>query len=366
MFAQVRVPALIALFFALAAAAGCGGDDPADPAAPAGAPGADPESGPAPASTPTRGAQQPGGIVWKTYNRVSGMETFSLEGEPWRRVSPKLSDLAPTFDGKRYAYARPLHSPNIPFEQAPAFDNQTEVGVVETESGQTIHQVTLTANISRARPSPVNPALVLAFAAPFGSQRGVLEWIVIDVAQQKIVTRFPGWGWATWLPDGSYMQLLPDGKLRVGSADSTGAPFGALAVPPGAVVGDRFSVNPQGTRIAVPIYTGAGNVDIYVANLDGSKLERFTKTGMSSYGIWSPDGGHLLFDYDSDAPRCGEKVTLTCSHPACEIHFAAESARDVAIDRTAKGSSQLSARGQTGSPYFVPCKVIAWTPHPPR
>ncbi len=57
----------------------------------------------------------------------------------------------------------------------------------------------------------------------------------------------------------------------------------------------RPAVSPDGQRIAFAS-TRDGNYEIYVANIDGSKVRRVTHhEGRDDYPSWHPDSAQLIF-----------------------------------------------------------------------
>jgi WD40-like Beta Propeller Repeat len=329
-----------------------------------GGPASSPSTGPvqgASGGTPSLPASMPGGVLWKKYTRTNGVDAFSLEGGPFRNVTPSLTQLAPTFDGTRYAYAQEIAAKDLP-ANGPVGYAETEVGVVDTDARQTLHLHRFPFVILKPQPSPTETALVLALGqtSTIATSR---SWVLLDLAKGLVLKTMAADGWAAWLPDGRYLRLLGGGELVVGSAAGEESPFGKLSLPLGTGAGP-FTINPSGTRMAVRVYSSAGSgggVDVYLANIDGSEFQRFTKTGWSSYGVWSPDGKYLAFNYDRDV-RCGDGVSLQCNHMDCEVHYAPESARDLTIERTQNDAPLFAARYVDGRLVNVPCDIVAWIP----
>ena len=89
---------------------------------------------------------------------------------------------------------------------------------------------------------------------------------------------------------------------------------------------NQVQVNPQGTQLALILKdsgTTSVDADAWVANLDGSALQRVTADTATNLVHWSPDGQRLLFDYDDSS--CSGR---TCTG-SCQLWHAPASARNL-------------------------------------
>jgi Tol biopolymer transport system component len=98
-------------------------------------------------------------------------------------------------------------------------------------------------------------------------------------------------------PDGrtiAWVRYAPEEELgpEVWLMDSNGKNRKLLTT---GMTGDQPAWSPDGTRVA---FTSdrAGNLDIYVIDLDGENLQRLTRhQSTDEYAAWSPDGEHIAF-----------------------------------------------------------------------
>ena len=88
---------------------------------------------------------------------------------------------------------------------------------------------------------------------------------------------------------------------RLSLADGSSSPLSLVATPPGTYVRD-VAPSPDGQRVAFTLAWDSDewptiiDGDIYVANIDGSGLQRLTSAPyMDEQPAWSPDGSRIVF-----------------------------------------------------------------------
>lgn len=291
-------------------------------------------------------SQPAAGRLWRRYAPTDGTALLSLEGAPWRRVTSEAHDVHPTPDGSRFASALPTAA-------------ATRLTIVDTESLRTLFEVHSDEYVLTPLPSPTAPNMLLGLARPFSNTTSGGYVVLYDLSAVREVSRSLGLTGVAWLPDGRWLGLSGDGTLTAHAIDGTAERIGGLTLPSGTRVA-HFAVNAQGTRLAIGLVTGAersGDRDIWVADIDGSHLERFTQTTQSSRAWWSPDGNHLAFESDPDT--CG--LSTDCFHSSCVVYVAAASARNVRVGGTPADPLRFYALREDGARGEVRCFINGWS-----
>lgn len=333
---------------ASAGAAGYAGAAPV-----AGSPGA--ETPPDAATALNRDADLTGSVWVDSLPRDYGVEAFSVTGTPWRTITANLDQLTPSADGTRYAYV----------SNDDARDT-SEIGLVNAVTLDTLSRMQVPGHAYFPRPALHDPQLVIVSLRSATETSTLVDYVFFNVPQATEVARVAGIGALNWLPDGRYLRITSTGEIYLGELTGVEVPNGTLALPEGTTAG-FFAVNQQGTRIAIRVIKASSqgaDRDVYVANIDGSQFERFTKTTLTSYAFFSPDGRYLLFNYDPDL-RCGAHSELTgCLHSDCRIYYAPADRRGIVINGGPEDPSRLGAIGSSGKRSDVPCDPIGWVAGP--
>lgn len=304
------------------------------------------------APPPPPPAASPSGLIWHS-NYTLDYQRGSLTGRlPDGR--PSLVDSAetasPAVDGQTFAT----------FEYDVQGD-ETVVTVKRVGLATPLHQATLTGYARNLQLSPVNPALLLV---RWGSSAisNDDEWTVIDIAARTTRNTLPGGNaGASWLPDGRFVYLSSAQALGIGVVGTAGTtPAGQLNVA--GRVPRSVAVDAQGQRVLARLVTldGSGAVtstDLWIANLDGSGARRYTNTGITSVGVWSPDGQYVAFNQDTAAACTGAGCP---GAGTCEVKLGP--AAGDSLTATSGGVSDIRLPNTAGASQVLGCSLLGWTP----
>jgi hypothetical protein len=125
----------------------------------------------------------------------------------------------------------------------------------------------------------------------------------------------------------------------------------------------HLKVQPGGTRLLMGMLaiSATGNVegnDLWLTNLDGSNTVRYTRTNVSSYGVWSPDGQRIAFDVDPGSVCTGGTCTGNCA-----IWHAPATAKELnPLPAAPGGAAQFEVHNAQGRSRKLGCNLLAWTP----
>lgn len=287
-----------------------------------------------------------GGRVWRseysTQQQATLSETVAGDGSA-RTVG--AGKAVPWPDGSRYATTD--------------WDTSaTEVRIVDTASGTQLHGVEFEGYVRDLKPSPLNADRV-AVRQGAGTTSSA-TWAIADFASRAILDRFVATSAGfSWLPDGQYLVVSATGEVRRGAVGQASTVVGQLALPSGRSVANAW-VNRQGTAMVVRLdlrpATGQSESDLWIANLDGSNLQRYTATRMTTFAAWSPDGQSIAFDVDTGAWCSGSSC-----QGICEVWHAGVNAREIRATTTSGDAQPFNRRGTSGS-QRMGCTLLGWTP----
>lgn len=114
--------------------------------------------------------------------------------------------------------------------------------------------------------------------------------------------------------------------------DRAGRPIEIASPPFQSLPNQAIRLSPDDSKAILQI-VGENGPDLWVADLKGHRLSRFTFNGSAS-GIWAPDGQKILWAardgnrYARSADGTGEDVFLYKNHPNCPICFPTDWASD--------------------------------------
>ncbi|HSI59251.1 MAG TPA: hypothetical protein VLA16_16940 [Ideonella sp.] len=256
------------------------------------------------------------GSIWymDSVARASYISPMDASTQPRRLTAD--ADPHPWPDGSQYA------------EYTLGSDGVTDsLRILSAGDGSTLHQLTMP-NFSgselRASPASKTTFLSKAYASSLDDEG---EMLVVDAATARVIHSEPALVKVQkfrWLPDGRLLRLNAEsGEVALAAVNGSWQAAGRVAVPGGQVV-RQIEINPQGTQMALVMKNTAGSAaDAWVAQLDGSQLQRVTSDTATNQVYWSPDGQRLLFDYDDSS--C---VGRTCTG-SCQLWYAPADARNL-------------------------------------
>ncbi|HEV8692407.1 MAG TPA: hypothetical protein VGQ91_19025, partial [Ideonella sp.] len=186
-------------------------------------------------------------------------------------------------------------------------------------------------------------------------------YVFYDLATHTILDYFDTAGAVvSWLPDGRYQRISAAGAITVGRPGAAAQATGSVAVPPGRTINGLW-VNAQGTQMLMQflVPAQAGGIeesDLWIAQVNGSQLARLTRTGITNYGKWSPDGQHIGFDVDTGTTCNGGGCSGSCS-----LWHAPPTARNVVALESSHDAEHFSVKNSHGDERVLGCELLAWT-----
>jgi hypothetical protein len=328
----------LAAAFAAVAIAGCGGGGEAGP------PPAPPPIADTPAPAPPTGLS---GRLWHNNYALD-----FLDGTQIASPSGALPSVASAHD---YATPWPDGSQFV-YTEWNVHDDYSDLVVVDLASGMTRYRLNTAGFLRNEQPSPVSKDRVMATIGE--DSVSPADTIFIDLPTMAVLRRFSADAPVTWLPDGRYLRVLADGTMRAGEVTGVEQTVGRIEPPPSHSVRALW-VNRQGTKIAMRLLHDGSltdETDIWLADMDGSRLERLTSTKMSAYAHWSPDGRHIAFDVDT-----GHFCTYGGCIGTCELWVVPATARNVTALPAAGDALRFRVKNRHGSEYALGCDLRGWT-----
>lgn len=316
-------------------------------------------SDPAP-TTPTNPTTPPptaalAGSIWHSDSDISDTQgtfvTDLVTGNSVRADAEKWS--VPSPDASRL-----LHRA---YTSQGSVGDETRVVIRRVSDGQILTDLTVDGYVGDLSQSPKNADQVMApWAESINDPRSN---IVYDIRQQKLLFATPVGSRTdaiSWLPDGAVLRVKASGeisKLVLGGAEQ---PLGTVTWPESRVVQAVYA-SPDGSKALVQLAalrnTGSiSGVDLWMMNVDGSGLRRFTKNDLISNAFWSPDGKYVAFSKDT-----GVVCTDATCQGSCTVWYADASASDVVAVEGSNDAQRFSVKRLNGSTKNLSCPVMAWT-----
>lgn len=239
--------------------------------------------------------------------------------------------------------------------------DETRVIVRRVSDGQILTDLTVDGYVGDLSPSPKNADQVMTpWAESINAPRSN---IVYDVGQQKLLFATPVSNRTdaiSWLPDGAVLRVKASGeisKVVLGGAEQQ---LGAVNWPDARVVQAVYA-SPDGSKALVQLAalrnTGSiSGVDLWMMNVDGSGLRRFTKNDLISNAVWSPDGKYVAFSKDT-----GVVCTESTCQGSCTVWYADAGASDVVAVDGSNDAKRFSVKRLNGTTKNLSCPVMAWT-----
>jgi len=154
------------------------------------------------------------------------------------------------------------------------------------------------------------------------------------------------------------MRLTADGKRWGGALGEEEKELPGFELPEGYSLGTSWSISPDDKQIVLHLQrnaNGAWSDDLWVGSMEGGPLQRLTRTTISSYALWSPDGRFIAFNTDPDLhAACGISFSPARWHQNARVHYVDASARDVEKLEQAHAFESLGTTGKY--------RLLGWTP----
>ena len=120
-------------------------------------------------------------------------------------------------------------------------------------------------------------------------------------------------------------------------------------------------VSPDGSKAIVELAAlrdsgKVSGVDLWMMDVNGQNLRRFTRNNLIAQAFWSPDGRHVGFVKDTGM-ACGD---ASC-RGSCTVWMADASAADVVAVKASNDALEVPLRRPNGTMTRVGCPVSAWT-----
>lgn len=296
------------------------------------------------------------GMLWHSYRDLDNPQgTFATHpgtGQT-RRVAPEKSG-APWPDGSLYLLRD--------YSSQGSSGDETHLIVRRSSDQATLFDQVVDGYIGEhARPSPLGrPQILVDWGETIFADRGP---VVYDLQARRLlyVTRPSKTPDAlSWMPDGSLLRVQPSGEISrivLGGAEQRVA----TVRWPEARLPQALHVSPDGKRALVQLAalrdTGSiSGVDLWMMNVDGSELRRFTKNDLVAHAFWSPDGRQVAFVKDTGV-SCSD---FSC-RGSCTLWVAEASASHVVAVTQSNDARRVPLRRPDGSMTTVNCPAIAWT-----
>jgi hypothetical protein len=289
------------------------------------------------------------GRLWHDFyalDSVDGLQVSPLDGTRSRRVEA-TETAVPTLDGEHYVAV-----------EYDLVNDTSLVRIMGSDGTTVVSQASFNGYVTHIRPSPSRLGdLLLTWASTAISEDGVLT--VVDLPGRRSVQTLPDQVSADWLPDGRIVAVDSSGAVSARAVGQAGTTLGRMTVSGWTL--RSITAAPVGQRLISRWVRldGSGEVaetDLWISSADGTSLERLTSTGITSYGVWSPDGQSFAFDWDAANVCTGPGCVISGS---CELHVAPATARQVDLGQSAV--RDFTVTDAEGRRETLGCQLLGWT-----
>ena len=297
------------------------------------------------ALTTAQAAAALAGTLWHSYSDLSNPQgTFATDPNTGqsRRVSAEKWG-APWPDGERLLWRD--------YTSQGSGGDETRI-VVRRSADQAVlvDQVVDGYVGDDVRPSPRGGGQILvSWGETIFSARGP---VVYDLDSRRLlyVTRPSKTPDAlSWMPDGSLLRVQPSGLISKVVPGRAEQPVASVRWPEGRV--------PEALYVSALRDTGSvSGVDLWMMDVDGSKLRRFTRNDLVAHAFWSPDSRHVGFVKDTGV-SCSD---ATC-RGSCTLWVADAGASQVVAVQASGDAQRVPLRRPDGSMTRIGCPAIGWT-----
>lgn len=301
---RASLVAAVALSFGLVA--GCGGGGGGDPVVdPGTGGGGTPGAGLNPGLTGSFWLRPTDTPSYRRINANTGVESTVIT----RDAANQSITFSP--DGTRYAVS--WHDTETGVENS----DYMSVEVRDTATKAVVSEFLLEGYTTAFRFSKDNRYLAMVQYPDLAanntlSRSGLLIVDLATPADPKLAVDFSNTGTAVvydfdWLSADAYVYTRGDRKVITGSASANGRnerELGTLAVPAGFSLRRSLAASPDGQQLAIQLGWDDGGItkfDIWIASLDGTRVERFSNGDFGENAGWSPDGKYLVLRTNAGA-----------------------------------------------------------------
>lgn len=295
------------------------------------------------------------GHIWHSFSDLDTPEgTFFMD--PNTGITTTVLDEqwgVPWLDGSRFI--RTDYNPE-------SGDQDTTRLVVRRTSDKTVlMDLVSDGYVGHAVPSPLGNNQIKAYwGETIFAPRAVVVW---DLATQKILYATEQSDLApsvSWMPDGSLLRVRSSGaisKIVIGGEEQL---LATVTWPGGRVPQDVY-VSPDGTKALVQLAelrdTGSVNsADLWIMNIDGSDMKRYTDNGIISDAFWSPDSRTIAFVKDT-----GTACTDFSCIGSCTVWYAPATATNVVAVEASNDAKHFPSIRPDGSQTTMRCPMMGWT-----
>lgn len=164
----------------------------------------------------------------------------------------------------------------------------------------------------------------------------------------------------SWMPDGSLLRVQPSGAISRVVPGGAEQPVATVRWPESRVP-QALYVSPDGSKALIQLAAlrGTGSVagaDLWMMNVDGSNMRRYTKNDLIAAAFWSPDSRYVAFAKDT-----GVSCTAATCQGSCTVWYAEASASNVVAVKPSGDAKRFPLKRPNGSMTSVGCPAIAWT-----
>lgn len=294
----------------------------------------------------------PTGLLWHNsyiLDHHSGVQVSALAGgKPVDLTHSKEMDVAAWPDGRQFIVTKP----DI-YRRITSF-------VVMTPGGATVASGDVDGYMRGVSPSPTDRRLVKV-------QQGerplaTFEELVLDLQTLRPRYRIADDDWFAWMPDGRFMLIsIKTGRMRIASLDGGPETVVGQLTPPADRQMGAFAVSPTGRELIMKMPRRNAvprEADLWIANIDGSRLERLTEAKAIGSALWSPDGRYVAYTVDT-GHFCS---TAGFCAGGCDQWYTSATLRGVRGFRGEPGSEAFQVNNRQGRRQELGCEVLAWTP----
>jgi dipeptidyl aminopeptidase/acylaminoacyl peptidase len=304
------------------------------------------------ATTAHAAGASPTGLLWHNsyiLDHHSGVQVSSLAGgKPVDLTNSKEMDVAVWPDGRQFIVTKP----DI-YRRITSF-------VVMTPGGKAVVSGDVDGYMRGANPSPTDRRLVKVQQGE--RPLGTFEELVLDLQTLRPRYRIADDDWFDWMPDGRFMLIsIKTGRMRIASVDGGPETVVGQLTPPADRQMGPFAVSPTGRELIMKMPRRNAvprEADLWIANIDGSRLQRLTEAKAIGSALWSPDGRFVAYTVDT-GHFCS---TAGYCVGGCDQWYTPATLRGVRGFKGELGSEAFHVNNRAGQRTELGCEVLAWTP----